>query len=115
MAMNMDNAPRLGPTSEAPRIKNTPRKPRQTKKPSELAKERQDKEMSNMTLAERLLMASEAMPPGEGMVGKALKAGVSGAAVGATLGEALASHYQKKIQGGQKRKPRTISETSMRE
>ncbi len=114
MAMNMDNAPRLGPTGERPnatipRVKNTPMKKRQTKTPSQLLKERQDADEQNKTLAQRLLEANEAMPPGEGTVGKALKAGVSGAAVGATLGEALAKMHQEKIQQGIQKKPQQVS------
>lgn len=111
--MAIQNIPKLGPSEDVPRIKNRPRKPRQTKKPSELLAERQAKDRENMTLSERLMEANEALPPGEGMVGKAIKAGFAGAAAGATLGEALAKMYQERAQAGTPSKPTTVSGMAM--
>lgn len=103
----------LGPSKNVPRIKNRPLTKRPTKKPSDLMRERQAKRESETTLGERLSEASMAVPPGEGMAGKAVKAGIGGAATGATIGEALAKLHQERIQRGQPRKPTAVSEMSM--
>lgn len=108
-------APDLGPKGDGatPRIKNKPLSKRSKKRPSELMKERMMAEDEKKSLGESLTTAAMAMPPGEGPAGKALKAGFSGAAAGATLGEALSRWYEERNQKGKQAKPRTVSEKAM--
>ena len=107
-------APTLGPKAEAPpRVKNKSKTKRSKKRPSELLKERMDAEDKRKSLGESLTQAAMAMPPGEGPAGKALKAGLSGAAAGATIGEALSQWYEERRQRGTPSKPRTVSEQAM--
>lgn len=105
----------LGTRGEPARIKMPAKKSvPESERPSEKMKKRMEEKDTQKSLSEALLEASAALPPGEGMIGKALKAGVSGAAAGATLGEILAKAQQEKMQRGRgKQKPRTMSEKVM--
>ena len=109
--MTMPSTPKMGPR-ETPRIPNVS-KSRKVKRPSEALQERMAEEDQNKSLSEKLSDVAMAMPPGEGMISKALKAALSGAAAGATIGEALSKLHQEKIQSGKPQTPNTMSGMSM--
>jgi len=81
-----------------PRIQMPPsEKVSEADRPSEKMKARQDTKQEQTSLAEALTNAAAVTSPGTGPLSRAFKAGLSGAAAGATLGEALAKIQQEKI------------------
>lgn len=108
-------APRAMEPQAEPRVAN--RSLRQgngdSRKPSEKLAERQKQTEEARPLSEKLTMAAAAFPEGSGTVGRALKAGMSGAAAGATLGEAISQMRQEKAQRGEPVEPKALSEKVM--
>lgn len=81
--------------------------------PATLMEERDAAKKKNKTMAESVLEANALVPAGTTRIGRAFKAGFTGAAVGATLGEALSNYFEKKAQTGTPQPARTLSEKAV--
>lgn len=105
---------KVAPKTDLPRIAldKKAETPEDEKPSSKLAKRMAEKQ-NKRSLGESLTDVAGAFPEGQGTVGNALKAGLSGAAAGATLGEALADMQKKKAQKGTSAPPRTVSENAL--
>lgn len=89
--------------SEAPRIAMKKKgEVTESERPSAKAEARQKETLAERTFAERLVDVDALVPQGRGPYGRILKGASSGAAAGATLGEALAQMQREKSQRGQK-------------
>lgn len=104
----------LKPSDEAPRIKMKKKEEMKDEdRPSEKMRKRMEEKEKGKTWAERMSEMNAAIPEGRGKYGAILKGATSGAAAGATLGEALAQLHQEKIQKGHPQEPRTVSGKAM--